>query len=209
MKTLTLVIILFWATLSISYGQDDPALIKECYNHYKTAIRNGKGPEALHYVDAKTLNYYVKITELAQSADSLQIAELPFLEKFTTLSIRNRVSKEAILKMNGERLFVYFVESGLVGGEESVNHELGEVTVDGDLATAEFYYKGKKTPLYFQFNKEAGQWKFDLTSMFSFTTMFVKQTIETNGLSEEEFILLALKMESGENVNGNVWKPLK
>lgn len=208
MKKTILIIILNLVTLHFSYGQDDKVLIKKCFENYKTTARLQQGKEALNYIDSRTISYYDTIVTLARSADSLKVSSLSFIDKLTVLLLRHRVTKEQILNMNGESLFIYYIDNGLVGKEGAVNNEVGEITIDGNFAKGQFLHKGKETPLDFHFYKEGGRWRFNITSMFAFTTMFAKRTIENSGMTEDEFILLILEKSTGKLPGSTIWRPL-
>jgi hypothetical protein len=87
--------------------------------------------------------------------------------------------------------------------------EIGEVKVEGNFANGQLVAYGEKSPLYFQFNKEAGIWKLDLTSLFPTSNAGLKKMLTSDGKTDNEFIFQTLEMLTGKKVADDIWKPLK
>ena len=87
--------------------------------------------------------------------------------------------------------------------------EIDDIEISGNFAKAQIVANGQKAPIYFQFNKENGFWKIDITSIFTASIVGLKQMIKNNGLTENEFILIALEGLTGKPTDSRIWKPLK
>ncbi len=200
-------LLLLPATKSLAQ-KSDAELIKQCFNQYKDAILNDKGEEAIQYVDDKTIKYYEGILGLTKNADSTQLENTGLLDKFIVLAVRHRVDREKILSFDGEGLLVYAIENGMVGKNGVVGTSLGEVTVFKEFAKAQIIANGETAPYYFHFYKNRGDWKLNLTSLFSLATAAFKNIIAESGKSDNDFFFQILEMMNGKKVSNKIWKPI-
>lgn len=187
----------------------DEALIKATFAGYKSAILEDRGADAVNFVDSRTINYYDRVLKHVINADSLEIAQLDVLDKMVVLSIRARTKADKILSMDGAQLFVYAIEEGMVGkGSVSQTH-LSVMEVDGNAAKA-FLTKGDlETPLFFDFYKEEGSWKIDITTVFDIGAKYLLQMVDEMGMTEIEFIFSALEQATGVRPGKEIFLPLK
>jgi len=205
-KIITLISLIF---LSISsYSQSDKELVLKSFENYKNAILTDKGSVAADFVDSRTMNYYSTILDKVKTADSLEIDAMGLIDKLTVLTMRHRVPKKNLLNFNGEDLFIYAIDNGMVGKSSVVNAELGDVVTNDDFSQAEFVVNGQKTPFFFHFYHEDNVWKIDITHLFSLGTMALKQMIEDSGESENDYIVTILELLTGEKPTENIWKPM-
>ncbi len=98
--------------------------------------------------------------------DSLAIDRMNILDKLTVLTARHYISDEKLLVMDGSSFLKYAIDQGMVGKNSVMNIEVDEVEVNGSFAKARLYSNGVKSPAFFEFNKEKGKWKIDITSVF-------------------------------------------
>ncbi len=122
--------------------------INSCFYNYKVAVKGGNGNEAIKYLDKNSLNYYNTIIDLSVSADSITLDHAGIYNKITVLIIRQLMPKEILLDMNGESLFIYMVNSGLVGQNSNQNVDLADIEIKGTSANGFSVVSGKKL-LYF------------------------------------------------------------
>ncbi len=208
-RTLIVLLLILFAT-HLSFGQkSEEKLVRKSFDNYKSAILNGRGEEALMYVDSRTLKYYEDILEQIIHADSAKIESVSFLDKILILSVRHRTSKEEILSFNGRTLFINAIETGMIGKNSVSNSEIGDVSVDKEFAKGQFVSKGKAVPFYFHFYKEDGKWKVDLTSVFFLGEIAFKKMLEDSEESENEFIFSILKLLTGKMPDNQIWQPLR
>jgi hypothetical protein len=195
----------------ISFGQsgNDIQMIKNTFSNYKKSILASDGSEAVKWVDTKTVVYYGKMLQASLHADSAQVQNLGLMDKLIVLIVRHKVPKNEIEKMNGNEFFVYAINQGMVGKNSVMNIEIGEVKVNNNFANGQIMSGGQKSPLFFQFNKEEGQWKIDITSLFPASTAGLKKVISDNGMTENDFIFKTLEMLTGSAVGNEIWQPMK
>lgn len=200
---------LFLTPTLVTAQQTEEKLVKKTFETYKSAILNDKGEEAVEQVDAKTINYYGDILDKVKTADSLAVDKLALMDKLMVLIIRHRISKDEILTTNGKQLLVTAIKMGMVGKSSVMNNEVGVVKVNGNFATGELLVQGQKTPLAFEFNKENGAWKLDLTAVFPAGEAAFRQMVKQSGEPENAYLLSLIELTSGKEPGAEVWVPVK
>jgi hypothetical protein len=208
-KTISILVLLFSLTTFCNGQKKEEKLVREAFDLYKSAILNDKGDEAVKYVDSRTIKYYSDVLELVKNADSTQVTSLSLLDKLMVFSIRHRTAKEDILSFDGKGLLVYAIKSGMVGKNSVVNNAVGEVIIDNDFAKGQFIVNGQKAPFYFHFYKESGQWKIDLTSIFSVSTIAIKKVVDDSGQNENEYLFSLLEMLTGKKPGQEIWEKVE
>ena len=181
-------------------------LVRQAFENYKSAILTDRGEEAVKYVDSRTIKYYVDVVDLVKNADSTKVNSLPLLDKIMVFSVRHRTSREDILSFDGKGLLVHAIKSGMVGKNSVVNNSIGEVTIDSEFAKGQFIANGQKAPFYFHFYKENGEWKIDLTSIFSVSNMAIKKMVQDSKQDENEFIFSLLEMMTSKKPGREIWE---
>lgn len=200
---------LFLIPTLVTAQQTEEQLVKKTFETYKSAILNDKGEEAVEQVDAKTINYYGDILDKVKTADSLTVDKFTLMDKLMVLIIRHRISKDEILTTNGKQLLVTAIKMGMVGKSSVMNNEVGVVKVNGNFATGELLVQGQKTPLAFEFNKENGAWKLDLTAVFPAGEAAFRQMVKQSGEPENAYLLSLIELTSGKEPGAEVWVPVK
>lgn len=181
--------------------------VRDCFTSYRDAILNQRGSEAVEKVNQATLDYYERVRGLALSAPEQEVRNLSTIDKMMVLLLRHRLPLDLLRGMNGRELFSYGVNRGWIGKEDVMEAELGTIRVSGEQASAVYIKGGQRTPLKYQFTKEGGQWKIDLTTIMPAVNQALKQLIQQQGVSEEEFLFDILEAISGEKVSPQIWQP--
>lgn len=204
------IIVLLLLSAQLSFGQaNQETLVKKSFENYRSAILNDRGEEAVSYVDSRTIKYYNDVLHLVKTADSSKIETLSILDKLMVLSIRHRTAKNDILSFDGKTLLIYAIKSGMVGKNSVMNISIGEVTIDGDFAKGQFVVNGQKSPIPFNFYKEEGQWKIDLTCLFPATTTGFKNMVNGSGQNENVYLFTLLEMMTGKKPGAEIWEPVR
>lgn len=202
-------LLLFLLPTLTTAQQTEELKVKKTFDAYKSAILNDKGEEAVEQVDTKTITYYGNILEKVKTADSLQIDKLSLMDKLIVLVIRHRIPKEEIMTTNGKQLLVTAIKMGMVGKSSVINNEVGVVKVNGNFASGELLVRGQKTPLAFEFHKESGAWKLDLTALFPAGEAAFHQMVKQSGEPENEYLLSLIELTTSKEPEAEVWVPTK
>lgn len=202
-------LLLFLIPVLTTAQQTEEVKVKNTFNAYKSAILNDKGGEAVEQVDTKTIAYYGSILEMVKTADSLQVDKSSLMDKLMILIIRHRISKEEIMTTNGKQLLVTAIKMGMVGKSSVINNEVGAVKINDNFASGELLVRGQKTPLAFEFHKESGAWKLDLTAIFPAGEAAFRQMVKQSGEPENEYLLSLIELTTGKEPGAEVWVPTK
>ena len=186
--------------------EKDAEAVRRTFENYKTAILNDQGETALDYIDSRTGKYYADMLHAVKNSDSARVSALSLIDRITVFSIRHRASREEILAMTGNDLFVYAIKNGMVGKSGVARNSIGEVTVNGNIAKGRVVVGGTQTPLAFDFHREEGRWKIDLTSIFSFSNQAFRRMVEESGEEENEYLFRLLEMLTGRKPGREVWQ---
>lgn len=188
---------------------EDIAQVKETFKNYAKAVINSNGKEALECLSSETIQYYGDLLELVKNADSVETDQLDLLDKMNVLIIRQEADAEVILSMDDESIIIYAVDNGIIGKESMEGKSIGEVEIKGDEAFGEFLTEGKSTPFKMRFQKENGEWKLDITSIFDIADAAFKHLIKQSEMSENDYFMMILQLSSEKTVTNNVWHPVK
>ncbi len=203
------VLFLLFVFAKFAVAQNDEKLIVKTFEHYKSAIMNGRGEEAVKFVDSRTIRYYSYIVEMVKHADSLKVCSLQLIDRIMVFSIRHRATKNEILSFNGKSLLAYSIKEGMIIKNSVSNVNIGEITISGDMAKGRFLINGKEAPLYFSFYKEEGAWKLNLISQFSNSDASLKKLIRSSGQTENEYIFSLLYKLSNRKPRPEIWKTIQ
>jgi hypothetical protein len=179
--------------------------VSNCFNGYKTAVLSQNGAEAIKFVDAQTLNYYAQMLDYSISISSSELQKKSFLDKLMILTLRHRATPEELHSFNGETLFIWAVENGMVGKESVQNASIGKIEIEDQSAKGQFVNNGQSTPFYYKFVKTGESWKIDLTSMFDISEKALLQMVKQQGMEQQEFIYYMLELLTGKEVDPNIW----
>lgn len=197
------------AELSNMISQE--VLVKNCYKAYQDALLAGDGKTSLKLINQGGIDYYNALFKYVLEADSETVAIMPLMDKLMVLSLRFRTDRNTLLRMdkNGESLYEYGVNQGLVGTNSIKQAELGTILINNDVATARVLQNGQEVPMQFKFVKEDNKWKFDAKYMLVQTGFALQQHLVEKGISEDDFIIETLEKMSAKPVENGIWHPVK
>ncbi|WP_294672046.1 hypothetical protein [uncultured Fluviicola sp.] len=198
---------LFGTSLLAQNSED--TLIRAVFDKYRSDLLNDRGTEAVKEVDSKTIQYYSDILELTISADSSKVETLSIMDKMSVLIMRLKISKEELLTFSGKDLFIYSVDHGMVGKSGIAKNSIGQIIVNDNFASAPLGVKGAPTEVRFEFYKESGSWKINLTSIFPLAELVFEKLIKDSGKSENELLIPIIEAATNKRVSREVWQPLK
>lgn len=199
---------LFFAISIFPLMGQEKSSITESFQNYMSAMINDDGDEAIKYIDSQTIQSYDKTMRQIKYADSAEVVALPFLKKFFILNLRHREPKEKLLAMNGKDLFVYSVEEGSLGNFKNKDTSLGDIELTENKATAGIEINEQKTLISFQFVKEYGTWKIDLTPFNKIGEFPFERSIPKMD-DENEYLINLIEQSSGKVAVDSIWHPLK
>jgi len=209
MKKITVIILLL---LTISCADQpktgDELAVQQCFNLYKSAILKQNGAEAIAQLDSGTIKLYQEYLDWALYADEERLNELSLINRMQAILIRHRIPLEKLNKMNGAKLLVYAIDNDWIGKNGVIRTEIGKIYISNERASADVLNEGKKVLIRFQFNKEEGLWKMDLSHILESTNILMLEAVKDSGKPENEFIFLMSESVSGQKISETIWDPL-
>lgn len=205
-----LILVPFFALYAVlsANAQHDTTLIKVCFNGYKNAILSDQGKTAVSFVDSRTVKYYTDILQKTKTLDSAGIDKLSIMDKLTILMVRHRATKEEIIQLDGKSLLVYAIERGMVGKNSVQQISIGEIIIRGNMAEGQIIVGEAPTSLAYNFYKENGAWKMDITSVLPEGNTAMKKVVKDSGQPENEFLIMLLENATGKEPVKDIWKPI-
>lgn len=192
----------------ISCGVNEEARIEDCFKTYLTAVLNSNGKEAAARLDSRTREYYRGILDKALHLSAEETKKLSFLNKVNVLTARHAVPNELLVSMKDDDFLVYGVDEGLVGKETAVGCELAEITIAGDMATTKLKSDDTIAPIGFNFYKEGGEWKLNLTEFMKLGNIIMMKQVMDSGMEEDDFLLFLLGQLYDKKPDASIWDPV-
>jgi hypothetical protein len=174
---------------------------------YKAALVKRDGARAVSAISSNSLSYYDRMRKLALSASRSELDALEGTERMLVLGLRHQAPPRLLESGTPGDLVAYAVDVALISDTGVAKTELGEVTIQGDLARCWIVVDGQPTRGVLQFALEDGEWKFDLEFAMRSSAGWVAALANQSGMSENDVIFGLLSRASGKPVGPDIWKP--
>jgi len=184
------------------------AAVERAFAAYKAALAQRDGPRAASAVSSNSLAYYDRMRKLALSAAKSELDELEGTERMLVLGLRHQAPLDLLESGTPAELLAYAVNAALISDTAAAKTELGEVTIQGDLARCWIVVDGQPTRGVLQFALEDGKWKFDLEFAMRSSAGLIAALARQSGMSENDVIFELLSRGSGTPIGPEIWKPL-
>ena len=184
------------------------AAVERAFAAYKAALANRDGSRAVSVLSSNSFAYYDRVRKLALSAPKSELDELEGTERMLVLGLRHQAPHDLLETGTPEDLLAYAVNAGLVSDTAVAKTELGEVTIEGELARCWIVVDGQPTRGVLQFALEDGGWKFDLEFAMRSSAGLIAALARQSGMSENDVVFELLSLGSGKPVGPDIWKPL-
>ena len=183
------------------------AAVGRAFAAYKAALVKRDGARAVSAISGNSLAYYDRMRKLALSASRSELDALEGTERMLVLGLRHQAPPRLLESGTPGDLVAYAVDVALVSDTGVAKTELGEVTIQGDLARCWIVVDGQPTRGVLQFALEDGEWKFDLEFAMRSSAGLIAALARQSGMSEDDVIFELLSRGSGNPVGSDIWKP--
>lgn len=180
---------------------------QEAFETYKKAILDKEGEVAVSVVTESTIESYQNDLEAARYAPKDILMEFSALRRMGVLLLRHNIQPELLAEMDGRGAFVYAVNQGWIDEGGVIKQTVDDVTVFGDQASANAFSDGKKLPYRFLFERENGDWKFDLIPVLKSGEIAMQSLLRMIEMDENEFIFNMIEATSRRKVSETIWQP--
>jgi hypothetical protein len=192
--------------------EKEEAEVLQAFAAYQSALLAGDSLAALNMVDMETVQWYQDVLDQALNAPRSELNQFTFSRKYTVLRVRHELSREELEAASGEEIFVRAVNQGWIDRASVENVKLGQVQVQDGTATisaqlaAQLASQLAPEQPVFQLVKEYGQWRMALYKQLPPVDAAIEQMIAESGLSENEFIVLALEAATGLQAHESIFE---
>ena len=196
---------------SLSAQPDDTAAIKDLFNRYKSALLTGDGATAARLVDRETFAYFEEIKGLALDGAEEAVRQRPFVDRLLIVTMRHELPKEELQGMDLEGLLKHAIDAGWIGKQSIMGLGIGEITVNGDEATAVAITPTQSpgaqasSELQYRFVREQAEWRFGFRSLVTSINTMISQLTGQMGTDQDALIFVLVEQISGRKVLPEVW----
>ncbi|MGH1334927.1 MAG: hypothetical protein ACRBFS_02290 [Aureispira sp.] len=191
---------------TIPTGPSNKSLVIASFNTYKKAVDSQNGQAATQQLSSSSIRYYDQVLDHVLYSDKEKITRLSSGDMMQILGLRLFFPKEQLLQYNGAQLFQAMVDNKFTARKQLAKTTIGKVAVKGNNAKGQMVLEGKASPIFFDFRKEEGVWKLDMTTTVIMTTKHVDQQAKAVQLSVPAFLETAMQLTEEEK--NTIWQPL-
>ena len=177
---------------------------------YRAAILVDDGETAASLVTKGTLRSFEDYRNAALTEKRAVTLKRPLVDGMMVLFLRHLIPTEELASMDARGLLVYAYDHGMVGKGNVIKHQLGAVTIEGDLAfIAVEDDAGNPVPLRFELHKEGDAWKVDLAAVMRQMNPGIGALLRDFDPDPHEAMLKMLGMSTGQQYDRSAWNPPK
>jgi hypothetical protein len=194
----------------------DVAAIRDLFNRYKTALLTGDGATAARLVDRETFAYFDEIKALTLTGSEDVVKKRPFVDRLLIVTMRHELPVDELQKMDLEGLLKHAIDAGWIGKQSILGLGIGEITVDGDHATAVAITPATQAAadpaaaqsqaLQYRFVRDGGEWRFGFRSLVESINQMISQLTAQMGTDQDALIFVLVEQLSGRKVLPDVWQ---
>lgn len=217
-KFISTTLFLFATTISVFAQETEESKIdvekakKEIVNvftTYKNAIVKNDVKSAILQLDKSSFSYYDEILNTSLRADEAQLNQLEILDRLMVLTVKHRVPKDQLIKMNGKDLLIYALENDIINNNRVEKMGIGDIEINGDIAYGQFLQDNKNIALYLGFSYDQSQWRLDVTSLAEPTGFAIRKLVEMQNKDENEVIFMMIEASTpNQKISKDIWKPI-
>ena len=203
-----------WAALLIALlgtlphtGCDErPAQVRACFNNFFDACNDRRGSDAAALLCKDNYDYYMKVRDLALTANKQELMARPLVERVEALLARVLVDHKTLRTLDGRGVFAAVTSAG--GNEFPGQIRLTKIKMGRESATGRCVIDGGDAGLGYTFSLEEDQWKIDFQSPDKKIAGQLKDIARKERMTEEELTLAFLSESVDEQLLGpEIWKP--
>ena len=180
--------------------------VKEAFQQYKAAVLSQDGPAAAKQLSSNSIVYYDELLSKVLHGTEAEVKALSSGDMMQVVALRYFFPKEDLKSYDGRQLYEAMIANKFTEERQLARTDLGKIAVKGNKAKGQMVVNGQPSPIFFDFKKEQGAWKLDLTTTVIMTTKFVEQQAQAAQLTVPEY--LEQTMNLSEEEKKSIWQPL-
>lgn len=200
------------ATAPIQAGEDEANEIRGVFEAYRDALTSGSGEKAAGLVDRATYDYFEALKTMALEGSEEVVRARPFVDRLLIVSMRQAMTPSQLEELDLGGLMDKALGEGWISPQTVAQLDIGEVAVDGDVATATAvslnpmvsFEEGE--PMLYEFRREQGVWRFAFSSLVASLNRLVEEFTAELGTDQDDLIFLLVQNLTGRPVLPEVWQ---
>lgn len=191
---------------------DEAGEIRGVFEAYRGALTSGAGDQAARLVDRETFDYFEGLKGLALEGTEEVVKARPFVDRLLIVSMRQAMTPAELGALDLGGLMNKALTEGWISPQTVAQLDIGEVAVDGDVATATAvslnpmvsFDEGE--PMLYEFRREEGSWRFAFSSLVASLNRLVEEFTAELGTDQDDLIFLLVQNLTGRPVLPEVWQ---
>lgn len=139
--------------------------VQQSFADLKAALRNENGAEAVKFATPTTLDLYEQCRRLAIDSSGADIESFSQPEVLLIFQLRWLLDAATLQSMNGNGVFSWCVDNGLISKQTLEQIELDKVQIEGTMAMATLRKQGQPVTDLVFFQLHDGIWKLDFVKI--------------------------------------------
>lgn len=152
------------------------------------ALRQGRGSAAVALLSQATVQKLETVRLAARNGDPAAIGRLDPGEKFAAMGLHRHLTPADLRRMSLGDVADHAMKQGWLGPNVIARSALGPVRVKGDRASALLLVDNRPALVPADFVREAGGWRIDLTSVFTYGGQMLRGFAAMSGKTEDVYI---------------------
>ena len=185
--------------------------VRQVFQKFSEAFFARDGRTASRHLSQQTFAYYDRVIPLARNEDDVGLSALPPLELFSCLALRHRYSPEELMGPDSRNLVLDAFDRMVFPAGAPHFLDIGEIriTSPGVEATAPVFLPPGEwhEDILVTFNRENGEWKMDLTSVFEALSGKIEPHLRDPSSSRAERALHYLRIHENEQIGSELLRP--
>jgi len=176
--------------------------VEQMFERFRTSVMARDGRATADTVSRATIAVYENCRKLAISAKESELERLTQAEVLVVLRMRFAMERQALEKMDGRSLFEHSIDNGWTSDSSALEKmRLGKIRIEGDKAFATVVMEEKDVPgLEFDFVREKGQWRFDVTAFHTRAEPMFAQLRRSENKTKVQLAMMFLERVYGEQM---------
>lgn len=166
----------------------DQRRIAETFENARTALAARRGAEVLPLLSRESRRRLEAVHSAARSGDGVAMQRLGPGERFAAQGLRRYVKPADLRRMSLGEVADLAIARGWLGPNIIARSSLARASVAGDRATARLLVDHRPALVPADFVREGGQWRIDLTTVFTYGGQMLSGMAIMAGKTEAVYI---------------------
>ena len=172
---------LLFALATVSCSRLGPtseqAKVTQAFDTWKEAMINGQAERAMTYIPRHADDYLHALNTglaIAPSAEPSTASQSPGVDLLLRTALQKKVPADLRANLTLGALLQRIADRKLFNPRDVREIALGQVSINGDRASAEVYYQGMLTALRLPFVREDDTWKIDVMAILPYAEVLMR-----------------------------------